>query len=125
MITVLMVGVGGFVGSVMRYLVGVWFQSMSGNSWIPYGTLTVNVTGCFLIGLFAGLAQTRLFLGDGTWALVVVGLLGGFTTFSSFGYETIAMVREGHLLAAAGNVSLQVAVGLTAVWIGFSIAHQY
>lgn len=125
MITVLMVGVGGFVGSVMRYMIGVWFQSMSWNSWIPYGTLTVNVAGCFLIGLFAGLAQTRLFLGDGTWALVVVGLLGGFTTFSSFGYETIAMVREGHLLAAAANVSLQVAVGLTAVWIGFSIGHQY
>ena len=125
MITVLMVGVGGFVGSVMRYMIGVWFQSMPWNSWIPYGTLTVNVAGCFLIGLFAGLAQTRLFLGDGTWALVVVGLLGGFTTFSSFGYETIAMVREGHLLAAAANVSLHVAVGLTAVWIGFSIAHQY
>ena len=122
MMTVLLVGAGGFTGSVVRYLVGVWVQSVSGNSWIPYGTLTVNVVGCFLIGLIAGLAETRQFLGEGTRALVVVGLLGGFTTFSAFGYETIAMVREGHIVAAAANVGLQVALGLTAVWIGFSVA---
>ena len=123
--TVLLVGAGGFVGSVMRYLVGVWVRSGSGNSWIPYGTLTVNVVGCFLIGLVIGLAETRQFLGEGTRALVVVGLLGGFTTFSAFGYETIAMVREGHIVAAAANVGLQVALGLTAVWIGFSVSQQY
>ena len=123
MMTVLLVGAGGFIGSVMRYLVGVWVQSWSGNSWIPYGTLTVNVVGCFLIGLIAGLAETRQFLGEGTRALLIVGLLGGFTTFSAFGYETIAMVREGHIAAAAANVGLQVALGLTAVWIGFSAAH--
>ena len=122
MTTVLLVGAGGFIGSAMRYLVGVWFQSGSGNSWIPYGTLTVNVVGCFLIGLIAGLAGTRQFLGEGTRALVIVGLLGGFTTFSAFGYETIAMVREDHMAAAAANVGLQVALGLTAVWIGFSIS---
>ena len=125
MMTVLLVGAGGFIGSVIRYLVGIWVQSVSGNNWIPYGTLTVNVVGCFLIGLVMGLAETRQFLGDGTRALVVVGLLGGFTTFSAFGYETIAMVREGHMVAAAANVGLQVALGLTAVWIGFSVSQQY
>ena len=123
--TLLLVGAGGFVGSVMRYLVGVWVQSVSGNSWIPYGTLTVNVVGCFLIGLIVGLTETRQSLGEGTRTLVVVGLLGGFTTFSAFGYETIAMVREGHVVAAAANVGLQIALGLTAVWIGFSLSQQY
>ncbi len=123
MMTVLLVGTGGFIGSVMRYLVGTWVQSVSGNNWIPYGTLAVNVVGCFLIGLVLGLAETRQFLGEGTRALVVVGLLGGFTTFSAFGYETVAMVRDGHMVAAAANVGLQVTLGLTAVLIGLNVSH--
>ena len=122
MTTVLLVGAGGFVGSVMRYMVGIWVQSVAGNSWIPYGTLTVNVVGCFLIGFIVGLAETRQFLGEGTRALVIVGLFGGFTTFSAFGYETIAMVREGHMVSAAANVGIQVSLGLAAVWIGFSVS---
>ena len=124
MTTALLVGVGGLIGSVMRYLVGAWVQSTFGNSWIPYGTLAVNVLGCFLIGLIAGLAETRQFLGAGTRAFLFVGLLGGFTTFSAFGYETITMVREGHMVSAAANVGLQVALGLTAVWIGFSVSQS-
>ena len=123
MVTVLLIGAGGFIGSVMRYLVGGWVQSVSGSNWIPYGTITVNVGGCFLIGLIAGFAETRQFLGEGTRALVVFGLLGGFTTFSAFGYETIEMVREGQIVAASANITLQVALGLTAVWIGFSVVH--
>ncbi|MCH7606569.1 MAG: fluoride efflux transporter CrcB [Chloroflexi bacterium] len=125
MMTALLVGVGGLIGSMMRYLVGVWVQSMFGSSWIPYGTLTVNVVGCFLIGLIVGWAETRQFLGEGTRALVVVGLLGGFTTFSAFGYETIAMAREGHMVAAAANVGLQAALGLAAVWIGLTISQSF
>jgi CrcB protein len=125
MMTVLLVGAGGLIGSVTRYQVGVWVQSVSGNSTIPYGTLTVNVVGCLLIGLVAGLAETRQFLGEGTRALVVVGLLGGFTTFSAFGYETIAMLRDGHVVAAGANVGLQVALGLAAVWIGFAVSQWF
>jgi CrcB protein len=122
MMTVLLIGAGGFVGSVMRYLVGAWVQSVSGSTWLPYGTLAVNVVGCFLIGLVIGLAETRQILSTGTRALVVVGLLGGFTTFSAFGYETVAMVRDGHMVAATANVGLQVTLGLTAVLIGLYIA---
>ena len=122
MMTVLLVGAGGFIGSAMRYLVGTWVQSVSGNAWIPYGTLTVNVVGCFLIGLVIGLADTRQLLGEGTRALVVVGLLGGFTTFSAFGYETVDMVRDGHMVAAAANIGLQLTLGLTAVMIGLYVS---
>ncbi|PZC49783.1 MAG: CrcB protein [Chloroflexi bacterium] len=125
MMTVLLVGTGGFIGSVTRYLLGAWIQSASGNSWIPYGTLTVNVVGCFLIGFFIGLAETRQFLGEGTRALIVVGLLGGFTTFSAFGYETIAMVREGHIVTAAANVGIQITLGLAAVLIGLKVSQSY
>jgi CrcB protein len=120
--TVILVGAGGFLGSVARYLVGLWIRSMLGDSWIPFGTLTVNVVGCLLIGLIAGLAGSRQFLGEGTRALIFIGLLGGFTTFSAFGYETVVMVRDGHMLAAAANVGLQISLGLTAVWIGFAVS---
>jgi len=122
MMTVLLVGVGGLVGSVLRYLVGVLVRSGSGDSWIPYGTLVVNVVGCFLIGLIAGLAETRQVLSEATRTFVVVGLLGGFTTFSAFGYESITLAREGQTVAAAANVGLHVGLGLTAVWIGFSVS---
>ncbi len=120
--TVILVGAGGFLGSVARYLVGLWIRSMLGDFWIPFGTLTVNVVGCLLIGLIAGLAGSRQFLGEGTRALIFIGLLGGFTTFSAFGYETVVMVRDGHMLAAAANVGLQISLGLTAVWIGFAVS---
>ena len=108
-----------------RYQVGLWVESVSGTSTIPYGSLTVNVVGCLLIGLIAGLGETRQFLGEGTRALVIVGLLGGFTTFSAFGYETIAMLRDGHMVAAGGNVVLQVALSLAAVWIGFAVSQWF
>ena len=122
MMTVFLVGVGGFVGSAIRYVVGMWVYSALRDPWLPYGTLTVNVVGCFLIGLVAGLAETRLVLGEGTRALLVVGLLGGFTTFSAFGYDTIVMAREGQMAAAAANVGLQLSLGFTAVVIGLAVS---
>jgi len=123
--TTLLVGAGGFLGSVSRHLLGIWVQSIAGNAWIPAGTLTVNVVGCFLIGLVVGLAETRQLLGEGTRTFLAVGVLGGFTTFSAFGYDTISMVRDGQTLAAVGNVALQIGLGLTAVWVGFSVSQQY
>jgi CrcB protein len=125
MMSIWLVGVGGLVGSMARYSMGMWMQSVLGNSSVPYGTVTVNVVGCFLIGLLAGLAETRQFFGEATRAFVIVGLLGGFTTFSAFGYETLALVRDGHAVAAAANVGIHVGFGLVAVWIGFSISQQY
>jgi CrcB protein len=123
--TALLIGAGGFFGSVSRHLLDVWVQSIAGNAWIPAGTLTVNVVGCFLIGLVVGLAETRQLLGEGTRTFLAVGVLGGFTTFSAFGYDTISMIRDGQTVAALANVALQIGLGLTAVWVGFSVSEQY
>ena len=89
MLLILLVGIGGFFGAVMRYLVTEWFQDIFRASSLPYGTITVNITGCLLIGLLAGLSENRNLLSPETRALLLVGVLGGFTTFSAFSYETV------------------------------------
>jgi len=113
---VLMVGLGGFVGASLRYLVGGLVHRWAPPTF-PYGTFLVNVSGCFLIGVLATLAEERA-LGPMARLFWMVGVLGGFTTFSTFGYETVALIREGSLTAGWLNVIGQVTVGLAAVWAG-------
>ncbi|MBT98640.1 MAG: fluoride efflux transporter CrcB [Dehalococcoidia bacterium] len=120
MLIILFVGVGGFIGAILRYLITNWVQDTLHTLSLPYGTLTVNIVGCLLIGLLAGLTESRNLLGPETRALILVGVLGGFTTFSTFGYETIQLLRDGESLAAFSNVGLQLCLGLVAVWIGYS-----
>ena len=122
--TILIIGAGGLVGAIMRYLVGGWVNDAAGNPSFPYGTLAVNVLGCAAIGLLAGLAETRGILSAEARAFLLVGLLGGFTTFSAFGLETITLVRDGALLAGLANVGVQVVLGLGAVWAGLSVAQR-
>ena len=117
-----MVGAGGLIGAVGRYLVGTWAQGLVGSSSFPLGTLVVNVVGCLLIGILAGLAETREVLGEQVRVFLVVGVLGGFTTYSAFGYETVTLLRSGDALAAIANVGLQLAVGLAAVWVGLRVS---
>ncbi len=122
MIAVLMVGAGGFLGAVARYGVGRGLSHALEVQWIPYGTLVVNVVGCLLMGLAAGLMEERGWLGPEMRAFLVIGVLGGFTTFSAFGYETLALARQGSLGAAAANAAIQVAAGLGAVYLGYRLA---
>ena len=122
MLLISLVGIGGMVGAVSRYLIGNWVHDSLGTSWFPYGTLTVNVVGCLLIGLLAGLADTRQLLSAEARALLMVGVLGGFTTFSAFGYETMTLVRDGNAAAGITNVAVSVVAGLAAVWIGYSVS---
>jgi|SRR5215470_11761262 len=116
----LVVGLGGFLGAAARYLVGGLIYR-----WVPatfpWATFVINVTGCFAIGLLAALAEERMVVGPGVRLFLAVGVLGGYTTFSSFGYETMALVRDGSLGAAAFNVLGQVALGLAAVWAGAAV----
>lgn len=124
MMIVVLVGAGGMVGAISRYLVGGWVHDLLGDPSFPYGTLTVNILGCLLIGLLAGLAESRHLFGAETRAFLLIGLLGGFTTFSAFGLETVNLVRDGELLSAFSNVGLQVVVGLTAVWVGLGVMER-
>ncbi len=121
---ILIIGAGGLVGAIMRYLVGSWVIGAVGNPSFPYGTLVVNVLGCAMIGLLAGLAETRDLLSPEARAFLLVGLLGGFTTFSAFGFETISLARDGALLIGLANVGAQVVLGLGAVWAGLSVAQR-
>ena len=120
MLLILLVGIGGFFGAVMRYLVTEWMQDIFRAFSLPCGTITVNITGCLLIGLLAGLSENRNLLGQPTRALLLIGVLGGFTTFSAFSYETVELLRDGKSMAAFSNVGLQVCLGLAAVWVGYS-----
>jgi len=118
----LMVGLGGFVGSVSRFLAAGWVQEMSGTINFPYGTIAVNLIGCFVIGLLSYLADAQEMFSTDARAFIFVGILGGFTTFSTFGNETLNLVRHGSTTYAILNVAIQVVLGLALVWVGRSAA---
>jgi CrcB protein len=113
-----LVGTGGFVGAILRYAVSGIVQRMAGSSDFPYGTLAVNVCGCLAIGFLAGVAETRQIIDAEARMFLLIGVLGSFTTFSTFGHETLALLRDGALLRAGINVTLQVGLGLAAAWSG-------
>ncbi len=123
MLNVFIVGLGGFIGSALRYLVGGWAQQLSNSLDFPYGTLTVNLIGCFVIGFLGQLAETRGIFGSETRLLVFIGLLGGFTTFSSFGNDTLNLARSGQMINALVNVFVNVTFGLVLVWVGRTLAY--
>jgi len=87
-------------------------------SGFPFGTLVVNVLGCLLIGLLHGVAETKQIISPELRLFLMIGLLGGFTTFSTFGYETLALMHDAEIFRAVGNVILQILMGLIAVWVG-------
>jgi CrcB protein len=118
----LLVGGGGFLGSVARYFLSGWATQASHASRFPLGTLLVNVTGCLLIGLVAGLAEHAHLLSAPTRLFLLTGFLGGFTTYSAFAYETYFLAREHLMSAALANVALQIVLGLGAVVLGSRIA---
>lgn len=119
---VLLVALGGAVGSVARYKVSGWMLQHTLDWRFPAGTFAVNVFGCLLAGLLAGLAEKHEFLSADARLLLFTGLLGGFTTFSAFGLETMFLVRKGELLVAGANVMFSVLAGLLALWIGLGLA---
>jgi CrcB protein len=88
----------------------------------PYGTLVVNLLGCFAIGVLVGFADSRQLFGPEFRVFALIGLLGGFTTFSTFGYETFAMMRDAEYVRAATNAGMHVIGGLALVWLGYTIA---
>jgi CrcB protein len=118
----LWIGLGGFVGAVLRYAVSGWVQSASRSVEFPYGTLAVNMVGCLLIGVFSQVMENRgVFSAELRWCLLVGGL-GAFTTFSTFGNETFNLFRDGRSAFALANIGVQVFLGLSMVWAGRTAA---
>lgn len=117
----LAVGLGGFIGANARYVIGGWVQDRWGASF-PYGTFVVNVTGCFLLGVFATMAL-HFTWGEYWRLLVAIGFVGAYTTFSTFEYETLRLLAEGfRLKSAAMNVGISVGAGLAAAYAGVVLA---
>src|SRR5687767_6374452 len=115
----LLIGTGSFIGGVFRYLLGQFIQGKILFPF-PFGTLTVNIIGCFLIGLVFGLSE-RGNISVGWQMFLVTGILGGFTTFSAFSYETVALLRDGQLSYAIAYIFLSVTIGVVATFAGISI----
>lgn len=121
MLGILLVAVGGGIGATTRYLVANWAAARIGTEF-PFGTLIVNVAGCFIIGAFMTIAVDR-FIVSPYWRLFIsVGFLGGLTTFSSFSYETLHLLQEADVMRAFYNVGLNILVGFFATWLGISVA---
>ncbi len=121
MLTYTWIALGGAVGACLRYLLGTTVQRLAASGF-PWGTFVVNLVGCVAFGLLAGLAEHRGLLAGTGRVFLLVGVLGGFTTFSSFGFETVQLLRGGQMMAATLNVAGQVGLGIAGLWIGFLLA---
>ena len=116
----MIVGAGGFIGSVLRFMIGGWVQRLAVASVFPYGTLVVNVLGCLLIGFLGGLAEYRQLLEPGQRLFLMIGVLGGFTTFSTFAFESLSLAQDAEIVKAIANTALQVVLGFAAAFAGFA-----
>jgi CrcB protein len=111
---------GGALGTVARYALGGWVQRASGGTF-PWGTCAINLLGCLAIGALAGYADRGGLLSPELRVTLLIGVLGGFTTFSSFGLETFRLLADGDLARAAAYVGLTNGAGLFAVWFGYRV----
>ncbi len=112
---------GAIIGAPLRYFLQGRVQELSGSTW-PWGTLVVNISGCLAIGLLATLAEERDMLGREARLFLLVGFLGSYTTFSTYGWETNALMRDNDIVRAAAYVVASTFVGLLAVWAGSALA---
>ena len=119
---VLLVALGGGIGSAARYLVGGWFASRFGPAF-PYGTFFINVTGSFIIGFFLAFAQERVSLGPYWRTCFAVGFVGGYTTFSTFEYESISLLQDRELLLCALYMVGSVFTGAFAAIAGIALGN--
>jgi len=120
---ILAIGMGSFIGGIFRYLLSQFIQTKLVTSF-PFGTLGVNLIGCFFIGLVFGLADKGNLSNE--WRLfLATGLIGGFTTFSAFSNETVALLRDGQLWYAFAYIATSVLIGLIVTFIGIMVAKLF
>ncbi len=118
----LLIFIGAGLGGVLRFLLSTFVHRQMGGWLFPLGTFVVNMVGCLIIGYLFQLSESRGVLQGDARLFVFVGLLGGFTTFSSFGLETFQLIRDGEFVYAAINAVGQVLCGLALVWLGVVVA---
>lgn len=123
-IRILCVGMGGFLGAILRYALSGQVQHWSKSIDFPYGTLVVNILGCLMIGLLSYLSETRGFFSAEVRLCVFIGILGSFTTYSTFSNEAMTLLGDGKHLAALTYIGAHLFLGLGAVWLGHVIAWQ-
>lgn len=116
---ILLVGLGGFIGSILRLLISEFVQTKSLGSF-PYGTLVVNIIGCFLIGLVFSIVEKGALSAELRF-FIATGIIGGFTTYSAFSYETFSLLRDGQIWAGISYILLSIVLGLLSTMAGFFI----
>ncbi|MCP4180678.1 MAG: fluoride efflux transporter CrcB [bacterium] len=117
----LIVGIGGVLGAISRYLLEALVKIFAGTAMFPFGTLTVNILGCLLIGMMFALIDGYSSVGPRVRLFFITGYLGALTTFSSFGLDTFKLIISNHMIIAGLNILIQVIVGLFAVWLGYVV----
>ena len=123
MLRFVLIFLGSGIGGVGRYALGGWVQRY-GNGAFPLGTLVVNLIGCLLIGFLTVVLSGRLLVGDDYRVGLIVGVVGGFTTFSAFGIETFTLFQQGQFTRAGAYVAASIGIGLACVWIGYRIGES-
>ena len=117
----LLIAIGGAIGSVARYTITTAVSRVAPAAF-PFGTFAVNLAGCVALGMLVAVGEQRGLLSTASRAFLLVGLLGGFTTFSTFALENVQLLRSGEIVYAALNTSGQVLLGIGGLWLGFLMA---
>ena len=119
----LLLAIAGAAGTLARYFTYLMTNRFFGDGF-PWGTLAVNMSGCFLFGLVCSVSEEYIGMNPDTRSIVLVGFMGAFTTFSTFAFDTGAMIRESQWLAATGNVAVQATVGIAVVFLGMAVGSK-
>ncbi|HYD90539.1 MAG TPA: fluoride efflux transporter CrcB [Flavobacterium sp.] len=122
--TLLLVGLGGGLGSILRYLSSV-LVTRHFNTAFPLATFLVNITGCFLIGLLVSLIEKQTWAGDNFKYLFITGFCGGFTTFSAFAHENVGLISNQQTLIAFAYIAASVVIGLLFIWLGMAAGRLF
>ena len=123
--SVILVALGGALGSVCRFLLSSFVSQRAVDWRFPLGTFAVNMVGCLVIGLLLGVSMKEGYFSTETRLFLFTGIVGGFTTFSAFELETFMLLRSGEFLVAGGNVLLSVSAGLLSLWAGFACVSRF
>ena len=121
----IVVGSGGMIGAVGRYLMTLFVNSLSKGHPFPFSTLVVNFIGCFAFGIMSGLVEHSKFITPTMKLFIMVGIIAAFTTFSTFSHDIFVMIRNNQMMLAFFNLFIKVAFGVLAVWLGFFITRSF